>query len=206
MKKVIFTGFFGITNKQASHYIKMWNSIGYNVDYKPYNISDIILFRNKYKAKIIIPESVPVHYDIVYSISGGCFHMSNLLFANKHISYDKIIFDSGPYLYNINHLEHFINKKYSCYIPIETVYKSFLRSKNIDLDEYNKNYCDNFLNTSKPKLFLTCKNDNIIIKPFIKQLSNSNVHYEFEKGEHANIYKMNQQLYLDLISVFSKII
>lgn len=206
MKRVIFTGFFGITNKQASHYTKMWNGLGYNVDYEPYNIMDVLLFKKKYINRKIIPKVQ--HYDVVYSISGGCFHMSNILLANKHITYDKVIFDSGPYSYNTKHLEHYVNEKYLFkyklnHIPVDTIINKFYQFRKIDLALYNKNYNDNFISTSKPTLLLTYKNDNIIVKPYIDQLVLSNTHhYEFEKGEHANLYRTNPQLYIDIIKKF----
>ena len=112
MKKVIFTGFFGMTHKHASTYIKMWNSLGYNVDFEPYKISDVLYAGDRFKKirKEFIPKNK--HYDAAYCISGGSLHMLNLIKSENNFTVNKIIFDSGPYLFSNKHIEHYLHYTY----------------------------------------------------------------------------------------------
>ena len=50
VKKILFTGFFGMKDKHAMKYIKMLEKLNCEVDYIPYNIMDIVIPKNHYKS------------------------------------------------------------------------------------------------------------------------------------------------------------
>lgn len=160
--------------KHAGIYIIMWKNLGANVDNE---------IRNKF-----IPKKQ--HYDIIYCISGGSLHMLNLLQAKNKFTYNKIIFDSGPYLYNTCQAENYLK-----YIPIEKILNVYYGEK---IKVVNKEYESVVLNLNVPKLILTSKTDTMIDQIYIKKYikSSTNIKYiEFEKGSHANIYKTNKDEY-----------
>ena len=207
MKKVIFTGFFGMKHKHAEIYTNMWKNLGYDINYEPYTISDVLLphknftrIRNTFKPKY-------THYDIAYCISGGCLHMHNLMSAKNNFTIDKVVFDSGPYLFSSNHIENYIHNTYftKLYkIPLTNSLDYIYEKNKVDLKEYNREYNTTLLSNEIPKLILTSKNDNIIVRPFINSLIKNNIqHHEFEKGKHANLYKYNKD-YVDIINNFIK--
>jgi hypothetical protein len=206
MKRVIFTGFFGMTTNHAQKYINMWNKLGYSVDFEPYTISDVLLGEPRYN-KIqnnFVPKNK--HYDVAYCISGGSLHMKNLISAKNNFTIKKIIFDSGPYLFSTKHIEHYIHQMYfkTYKPPLNGILTHFYKFNNSNIDKYNKEYYNTLLNPI-PKLILTCKNDKIIVNDFINDLKKSNnvQYHEFEQGKHGNIYKYNES-YIDHIDNFMK--
>ena len=210
MKNIIFTGFFGMKQSHAIKYINMWNKLGYNVDFEPYKISDVLLGGNRYKTIRNNFKPKNKHYDAAYCISGGCLHMLNLISAKNNFTIDKIIFDSGPYLFSTKHIEHYLY--YSMFdshinkLPISNIIDIIYKMNNIDPDIYNKEYYKSLLKPDLPKLILTCKSDKLIINDFINDLSKSpnTIHREFENGKHANIYSANKDSYIVYINEFMK--
>jgi hypothetical protein len=213
MKKVIFTGFFGMKQKHAEIYISMWKKIGYGVSYEPYSTTDVLLAGNKFKEIRNNFKPQHKHYDAAYCISGGCLHMHNLICAKNNFTIDKVIFDSGPYLFNSKHIDNYIHKtyfnKYNQTIPFEKMLTNMYEMRKIYLESYNKEYYNTLLNKDLPKLILLGKEDNIIYRPFVTELINNShhnniVHHEFEKGNHANLYKYNREDYIDIVNNFCK--
>ena len=197
MKQILFIGFFGMQQKHAGIYINMWKNLGANVDNEVYRINDTF---NIYKHHKIRNKFIPKkqHYDIIYCISGGSLHMLNLLQAKNKFTYNKIIFDSGPYLYDTCQAENYLKQMYPTtlkYIPIEKILNVYYGEK---IKVVNKEYESVVLNLNVPKLILTSKTDTMIDQIYIKNYikSSTNIkHIEFEKGSHANIYKTNKDEY-----------
>jgi hypothetical protein len=211
MKNVIFTGFFCMKQSHALKYITMWNKLGYNVDFEPYKISDVLLGGNRYKTirNNFIPKNK--HYDAAYCISGGCLHMLNIISAKNNFTINKIIFDSGPYLFSSKHIEHYIHYSFcepnNIYkLPLNNFINNMYKINNINLDNHNEEYYKLLLKPELPKLILTSKKDKIIVNDFISTLKNTNniQHHEFENGKHGNIYIPNKDLYMEHINNFMK--
>ena len=183
--------------------------IGYDVTYKPYSTIDVLLAGNKFKEIRNNFKPQHKHYDVAYCISGGCLYMHNLICAKNNFTIDKVIFDSGPYLFNTKHIDNYVHytffNKYKQGIPIDKMLANMYVMRKIDLEVYNKEYYNTLLNKDLPKLILLGKEDNIIYRPFVKELiSNDNniEHHEFEKGIHANLYKYNREDYIDIVNNF----
>ena len=207
MKRVIFTGFFGMTSKHSHIYINMWESLGYKIDYEPYKISDVLLGGNRFEKIRNNFKPKHKHYDMMYCISGGCLHAHNLISAKNNFTIDKIIFDSGPYLFSTKHIEHYINNTYSYKLPLSNIMDTIYKIRKVDHVQYNKEYYNTLLKKDIPKLIITSKKDKIIVRQFIESLilNDNNIKYcEFENGKHANIYNYNKTEYIDAIKNFIK--
>ena len=210
MKRILFTGFFGMKYKHASFYINMWKKLNCEVDYIPYNILDVVVPKKYYNRITRISDSTKSdstkykEYDYAYCISGGCLYLQHLTF-NKNININNIIFDSGPFNYSASHLEHFIHNTYNLhFLPLNNSILKYWKFKNIDIDIINNHYSDNILYKNIPKLILTSKKDTIINNIYINNYINSHkvnniTHIEFENGKHANLYKYNKKLYTDIL-------
>jgi hypothetical protein len=202
MKKIIFSGFFGMKPNVAKHYIKFLQHLGHKVDFEPYSISDVLVpwkYKN-IRAKFVPKES---HYDAMYCISGGCLHMLNLI---PKITVDKIIFDSGPYNHSSKHIEHFIKNKYHVPFPLEKLIDTtYSVCKLGSIEAVNVEYWKTILEPARPQLILTSKLDKIIDQNFVRNYAKDkkNIeHIEFDSGQHANIYKYNTEKYTALVQKF----
>jgi hypothetical protein len=204
MKKIIFSGFFGMKPSVAKHYIELFQRLGHKVDFEPYTISDVFLIRNNQRTRDnYIPKSP--HYDVMYCISGGSLRMLNII---PKITADKIIFDSGPYLFSSKHFEHFLQNKYHIPFPLDPLINASFRAFNLgSISEANAEYWKTILEPLRPQLILTSKKDQIIDQNFIRSYAKDkkNIeHIEFNDGIHANIYKYNKEQYSAIVNQFIK--
>lgn len=204
MAKVLFAGFFGMQKKHTIRYIDLWKKLGSNVvDHEPYELQDIF----RVNAYPIIREkfcSRQPHYDIVYCISGGSLHMLNLIKAKNSFTFDRIVFDSGPYQFSVRQAENYAQQLFpwTKMLPMYSALNMAYKKCTIPL---NKEHRDFFLNVNVPKLILTSKTDLIIDSQFIAEYTKSQsncTHIQFATGAHANIYKTNQDEYENAIFKF----
>jgi hypothetical protein len=195
MKKILFAGFFGMTPAHAKHYIQLFSRLGHTVHCEPYTFTDVALPRNHALVRNrYVPKSP--HYDVMYCISGGSLHFSNL---QPKISVDKIIFDSGPYYYSSKHFEHYLQNKYRISLPLEGLINRTYRACNFgSFPNANKEYWKTILDPLRPQLILTAKKDTIVDQAFIQSYAQGKeniTHIEYNTGHHANIYKYNVEKY-----------
>ena len=206
MKNVLFTGFFGMTAKHAGAYIRMWEKLGHKVDYQPYTHADVLLAGGRFEKIRSNVRLNAKHYDVAYCISGGSLHMHNLLMGSG-ARVDRVIFDSGPYLFSSKHIEHYVQATTGVNVPLYGIIHNFYQVRGLDLEEYNKEFRQTLLARELPKLILTGQKDKVIVRPFVEDLIKDNgeiYHHDFVKGSHANLLRHNEDEYIALVETWLK--
>jgi hypothetical protein len=198
-------GFFGMQQKHAEHYMRMWENIGATVDFESYQIRDIFSIKKQHDIIRATYQPKNSHYDAVYCISGGCLHLLNLVQAKKSFTYDRLIFDSGPYLYSMSQTEHYIHQMYPALkvIPVKRILDLYYVNK---IESKNSEYKSVVLNAPVKKLVLTSQTDRIVDQVFIADFvrQSGSTHVKFPSGTHANIYKANKEEYKSALLDFLK--
>ena len=203
--KVLFTGFFGIQPKHTQHYISMWKKLNATVDPEPYHLRDVFSVNHRHAIIRDTFQPKQAHYDVIHCISGGCLYLFNLLQAKHSFTYDRIIFDSGPYLYSTPQVENFVHQTYpnSKCIPVKRLIDIYYNNK---LGPVNAEYERTVLYTPADKLVLTSTMDRTIDQPFVEDFIHKTgaKHVKFPTGAHANIYKTNMDEYTSALMDFVK--
>jgi len=192
---VCFIGFFGMKQQHVNKYSNLWNSLNASTDFYRYNAYKDILRTSNYYANREVFEPKKMHYDIVHCISGGSLYLHLLLTSKKTFTYNKIIYDSGPYTFDHKQTEIYAHETFpitQC-LPIKNILNAINGNRALKLKEEHK------LNLYTPheKLVLTSKLDKTIDREFVmKYIDKSGAkHIEFNNGKHANIYLTNQEEY-----------
>lgn len=201
---VCFIGFFGMKDNHASKYVNLWNSLNASTDCYKYSAYKHILRTSNHKILRESFEPKKMHYDVVHCISGGSLYLHLLLTSKKTFTYSKIIYDSGPYTFDHKQTENYAHQTFPItrLLPVKNILNAINGNVASQLkDEHKSN-----LYTPHKKLVLTCKSDNVIDREFIKQfIYCSGAHnIEFNKGNHANLYKSNKEEYIQSFNDFIK--
>jgi hypothetical protein len=203
--KVCFIGFFGMQKKHANIYTNMWRTLGAHADCENYSIQNLFRFsKHEEICKTFQPKQP--HYDTVHCISGGSLYFLLLLQAKKTFTFSKIIFDSGPYTFDHKQTQIYAHQMFPFTkpLPVESILNACHGiSTMLTLQEAHKKQV---LYTPHPKLILTSKVDTIFDREFVDQYTRNSgaKRIEFEKGSHANIYKVNNEEYTQHIYDFIK--
>jgi hypothetical protein len=201
---VCFIGFFGMKDKHVSKYVNLWNTLNASTDFYKYSAYKDILRSSNHKVLRESFEPKKMHYDIVHCISGGSLYLHLLLTSKKTFTYNKIIYDSGPYTFDHKQTENYAHQTFPItrLLPV----KNILNAINGNVASQLKDEHKNNLYTPHKKLVLTCKTDYTIDRKFVNQfIHGSGAHnIEFNKGGHANLYQPNKEEYTQSLHDFIK--
>ena len=215
---VLLIGWFNHTNSQLKNYYKLYKKLGFNqINHMPYKSRDVFSLSSAYDfcENYNLNNPVKKHYNIIHCFSGGSIVAFYL--ANLGVSYDKIIFDSGPmylteecfanYLSNspelngnVNSklLEYFINRAWA----IEKMRSGRLCNFHTNIMEKYED--ENFLLSKHKKLILNDPSDKLILShKFDKLKKMNNIQFKyFYNSKHIQHLRYFPNYYHTLIHNF----
>ena len=227
-KKILIIGWVNSQPNNLLSYMKMYNNLGiFKIKHLTYPTSTLCSATQAYNwyDRYSKNNVVNTHYDVIHAFCGG----SIIAFYLKHmgISYDKIIFDSGP-IYptyetftnwclintpnivnlNTNLKENFISPTIMSFIKtfwnLERNYCPLVKNLNNSInDDYESS---KYLFSDHPKLVINDKSDKMIFHDKVFEMNTNKditFHY-FNNSIHVQHFKNHKEKYIDVISQFLK--
>ena len=208
-KNVLMCGFFGMKRRHAEIYKSMWESIGTKVEIQGYEIHQAATYTG-WKSVRKTARIGRAHYDAAFVMSGGSLHLHNLVHSDQGkelgLSYDRLIYDSGPYLPKASHANRYVSGQFGFPISVEGLVRAYWGWEGyVDDKEEIDRYLSTTHATSIPKLCLLSENDKLIDKQDVENVmttTDSSHCVVFSEGKHADIYRHNKEQYLSSIDSF----